>query len=129
VLIVEDEVLVRIALADYLQECGFKVFGASNVPDAIEVLQSQTEIDVVFTDIELKGEQTGFDLSHWVRQHRSDLVLVLTSGDANKTAAAKDLCAKEPFFAKPYELEAVVKQFRALIESKRNGHPGGTGRS
>jgi DNA-binding response OmpR family regulator len=123
VLVVEDEVLLRLALADYLQECGFKVFGAGSVAEAIEVLQSETELDVVFTDIELKGGQSGFELAHWARQHRSDLVLVLTSGDAKKAAAAKDLCEKEPFFAKPYDLASVVKQFRALIDSRRKDPP------
>jgi DNA-binding NtrC family response regulator len=128
VLVVEDEVLLRLALADYLQECGFKVFGAASVAEAIEILQSETEVDVVFTDIELKGEQTGFDLAQWVRKHRSGLLLVLTSGDAKKATAAKELCEKEPFLAKPYDLDKVVKQLRALIESRQKATPEDAGR-
>ena len=119
ILIVEDEILVRLALSDFLQECGFKVFEAGSVEEAIEALTlNETAIDLVFSDVHLKGALTGFDLAKWVRENQPGLPFVLTSGDQKKAAAANELCEAEPFLAKPYDLEIAVKQFRALIAAK-----------
>jgi hypothetical protein len=57
ILIVEDEILIRSTLSDYLQDCGLKVLEASNAAEAIEILQAgQTTIELVFTDVMLAGE-------------------------------------------------------------------------
>ena len=80
VLVVEDEVLIRLVIADYLRECGFKVYEAATALEAIEVLESdQASIDLVFTDIRLPGEINGFALGQWVRANRPGLPVILTS--------------------------------------------------
>ena len=118
ILIVEDEVLIRMTLSDYLQECGFKVFEAGTAAEAIEMLQAnQSAIDLVFSDAHLPGEMTGFALAQWVRTNRPGLPVVLTSGDRKKAEEARELCENEPFFGKPYDVVLVVQQFRALIEA------------
>jgi DNA-binding NtrC family response regulator len=119
VLVVEDEVLIRLVIADYLRECGFKVYEAATALEAIEVLESdQASIDLVFTDIRLPGEINGFALGQWVRANRPGLPVILTSGDSKKSDAAKELCENEPFFAKPYDVELVVARIRSTIEAK-----------
>ena len=71
VLMVEDDVIVRMATSDYLQECGFKVIEASTAAEAITMIQSaEFPIDVVFTDVQMPGEMNGFGLAKWVREHR-----------------------------------------------------------
>lgn len=118
ILIVEDEVLVRIALSDYLQECGFKVLEAGNADDAIEILEkSGFTIDVVFSDVQMPGSMDGFCLAQWIRANRPGLPVLLTSGDEKKTVTAKMLCEKEPFLEKPYDLKVVVGNIRAAIEA------------
>jgi len=120
VLIVEDEVLLRITFADYLQECGFKVFEAGSVAEAKEILESdRTVIDVVFTDVRLPGEADGFELARWIRKARPGLSVIMCSGDAKMAEAAKDLCEDSPFFAKPYDVAVVVAQIRSLIDRRR----------
>jgi CheY-like chemotaxis protein len=122
VLVVEDEVLIRLVIADYLRECGFKVYEAATALEAIEVLESdQASIDLVFTDIRLPGEINGFALGQWVRANRPGLPVILTSGDSKKSDAAKELCENEPFFAKPYDVQLVVARIRSTIEAKRKG--------
>jgi DNA-binding NtrC family response regulator len=119
VLVVEDEVLIRLVIADYLRECGFKVYEAATALEAIEVLESdQASIDLVFTDIRLPGEINGFALGQWVRANRPGLPVILTSGDSKKSDAAKELCENEPFFAKPYDVQLVVARIRSIIEAK-----------
>jgi DNA-binding NtrC family response regulator len=119
ILVVEDEVLIRLVIADYLRECGFKVYETGSAQEAIEILKSdQAAIDLVFTDIRLPGEINGFALGQWVRTNRPGLPIILTSGDSKKSDAAKELCENEPFFAKPYDVQLVVAQIRAIIEAK-----------
>lgn len=123
VLVVEDEVLIRLAIADYLRECGFKVYEAGTAADAVAIIESgQASIDVVFTDIRLPGPTNGFELAQWIRTNRPGLSVLLTSGDAKKSEAAKELCENEPFFAKPYDVKVVVARIRSIIETKSGKH-------
>lgn len=124
VLVVEDEVLIRIALSDYLQECGFKVLEAGNADEAVEIIQhSSVTIDLVFSDVVMPGSMDGFGLAKWIRINRAGLPVILTSGDAGKADAAKALCEREPFLAKPYDLENLVKHIRTLIDSAKTRTP------
>ena len=65
VLIVDDEFLIRIALSDFLQECGFKTLEATSAERAVAVLETQEfVIDVVLTDVRMPGEMNGFGLAY-----------------------------------------------------------------
>jgi CheY-like chemotaxis protein len=124
ILVVDDEVLIRMAISDFLQECGFKVFEASNADEAIEMIQShQSVLDLVFSDVRMPGEMDGFGLSKWIRQN-TKIPVILTSGDAKKTDAAHELCAQEPFLAKPYDLHYVVGQIRETIGKQKKSADG-----
>ena len=120
ILLVVDEVLVRLALSDYLQECGFKVYEAGTAAEAIEILDSkEVIIDLVFSDVRMPGEMDGFGLASWVRAYRPGIPVILTSADGKKSDAAKELCENEPFFAKPYDVKRVVARIRTLIDAGR----------
>jgi DNA-binding response OmpR family regulator len=118
ILIVEDEVLIRLALSDYLQECGFKVYEAGTAAEAIAILESgRSDIDLVFSDVRMPGEIDGFGLASWIHAHRPGLPVLLTSGDRRKSEVAQDICANDPFFAKPYDLRLVVARMRTVIDA------------
>jgi CheY-like chemotaxis protein len=68
VLVVEDETLVRMFMADFLDEAGFKVFEAVNADEALTVLQARPDIQVVVTDIEMPGTMNGLELTRVVRE-------------------------------------------------------------
>jgi DNA-binding response OmpR family regulator len=115
-LIVEDEALIRVALSDYLQDCGYKVLDASTADEAVLIIeQGEAIIDLVFSDVKMPGS----GLAQWLRANRPGLPIILTSGDEKKTSAAKELCETEPFMAKPYDLKMVVAKIRATINSSR----------
>ena len=118
ILIVEDEVLIRFVLADYLRECGFKVLEAGDAAEAIQIIEAEVDIDLVFSDVQMPGEMDGFGLAQWVRRNRPKLPITLTSGDSKKSAAAKELCENEPFFAKPYDVAKVVAHIRVRLGLK-----------
>jgi DNA-binding NtrC family response regulator len=108
VLIAEDEVLIRFALSDCLVDRGFKVFGVGSAAEAIDVLEAEPDIDLVFSDIRMPGPLNGIDLAKWVHAHRPGLAVVLTSGDARRTALVSSIRPEEPFIAKPYDVESVA---------------------
>jgi CheY-like chemotaxis protein len=63
ILVVEDEVLIRLPLAEYLRDCGYSVFEASNVAEAKAVLDADTPVDLVFSDVNMPGNENGFALA------------------------------------------------------------------
>ena len=118
ILIVDDEPLIRMGLSDFLQDCGFKVLEASNAGEAVEMIKSSTvSIDLVITDVRMPGDMDGFGLAQWVRANRPGLAVILCSGDAKKAEVARDFCADEPFFRKPYDLQMLVAKIRQTLGS------------
>lgn len=83
ILVVEDEILVRMPLAEYLRDCGYRVFEAASVAEAKAVLDADTPVDLVFSDVNLVGAENGFALASWVHQHHPATKVLLTSGVAN----------------------------------------------
>jgi len=115
ILVVEDEVLVRLAIADYLRDCGYKVFEAGNVAEAKSVLKTDPSVDLVFSDVQMPGGETGFDLAVWVGRHYPAIRVVLTSGLAGATEKARDICHEGPLVAKPYDHEMVLLRIQELL--------------
>ena len=80
VLFVEDEALIRMDMAEFLRECGYRVHEAANADEALEALQSKFAIDLVFTDINLPGGMDGLELSEWVLSNRPGVKVLVTTG-------------------------------------------------
>jgi DNA-binding NtrC family response regulator len=120
ILVVEDELLLRMAISDYLQECGFKIYEAVTASEAIEMIESgRFVIDLVFSDVRTPGKVDGFGLAQWVRKNRPGLPVILTSGDAKKSEVAKALCENEPMFEKPYDLDLVLAHIRTVMAQQK----------
>jgi DNA-binding NtrC family response regulator len=118
VLIAEDEMLIRFALSDCLAERGFRVFEAASASEAIDVLEQEPEIELVFTDIRMPGPMNGIDLANWIHAHRPGLPIVLTSGDARKAEVAAKMTPEEPFIPKPYDVQTVADQISDIAQHK-----------
>jgi CheY-like chemotaxis protein len=119
VLVVEGEVLMRMVIAEYLRDCGFKVIEAANADEALMVLQqSELTINVVFTDIEMPGSMDGFALSQWVRRHRQRTEVILAGSPTRAANAAGELCQEGPALAKPYEPQVLLDRIKRLLASQ-----------
>lgn len=124
VLVVEDEVLIRLTISDYLRHCGYRVLEAANATEALTILEkADIEIDVVLSDIEMPGSMDGFGLAQWVRANRTGLDVVLVGTVERAANAAAELCEEGPTLAKPYEPQIVVERIRRLLatRSRRGG--------
>jgi CheY-like chemotaxis protein len=91
--VVEDDVLVRIPIAQYLRDCGYKVIEAVDADEAMVVLlYRETVLDVVLSDIEMPGSVDGFGLAKWIREHRPGLDVILAGTVPREAERAKELC-------------------------------------
>lgn len=118
VLVVEDEVLIRLTVAEYLRECGFEVLEAANAAEAQAVLASGLSVDVVLSDVQMPGELDGFAFARWVRQRYAGLPVILTSGAARIAKDAAGLCEQANFFSKPYDHRELAKHIRAVLAAR-----------
>ena len=114
ILVVDDEILVRIVIAEYLRDCGYRVLEAGSADDAVAVLGSKLKVDIVFTDLELPGHSSGLELARWIRRRHPDVRVIVTSGVYSSAELAGELCEAGPPIAKPYESDAVVQRIRTL---------------
>ena len=115
VLVVEDEILVRMVIADYLRHCGYRVIEASSADEAMIVLQHKdTEVDVVFSDVEMPGSMDGFQLAKWLRVNRPTVDVVLAGSVTRAADAAAELCESGPV-PKPYEPQIAADRIKQLM--------------
>jgi DNA-binding response OmpR family regulator len=116
VLVVEDEVLIRLVIADYLRECGYRVHEAANADEAVAVLEApEVEVHLVFSDVIMPGSMDGFGLARWVRANHPRVDVVLTSGIDRSAEIAGTLCEAGPLVDKPYEPQGVVDRIKQLL--------------
>jgi two-component system, response regulator PdtaR len=115
VLVVEDDVLVCFAIADYLRNACYAVIEAANANEALEVFASGVQVDVVFTDVQMPGAMDGLMLGLWVYEHHPHVQVLVTSGKGD-AARSSGLITDDAFFAKPYRLEAVAARIHSLVE-------------
>lgn len=119
VLVVEDEVLIRLAAADHLRRCGFKVAEASTGAEAQELILAGLKVDLVFSDITMPGPIDGVALTQWLHVHAPDVPVVLTSGVTSSLEAAREACANVRWVApKPYDYDGVVVQIRSVLAAR-----------
>jgi DNA-binding NtrC family response regulator len=117
VLIVEDEILIRMLLADALRQADCDVIEAANAEEALVVLHTSQEPDVLVTDVRMPGSVDGFELAAYVRRTKPGLKVIITSGHAGPNGA---IGLADAFLPKPYELGAIVGCIRALMATHEN---------
>lgn len=110
VLLVEDEVLIRLMIAEELRGRGIQVLEASSAEEALTVLASALPVHLLFTDIHLPGAMNGVALASLARMRYPHLKLIITSSQEPAGAAIAD-----SFIPKPYDLPAVTRQVEALL--------------
>ena len=100
VLIVEDEVFVRIIAADLLTDSGFQVLEAANADEALALLAEHRDVAVLFTDVNMPGEMDGLALAQHVVASRPEIKVIVTSG--RQWLQRSDLPDDGLFLPKPY---------------------------
>lgn len=115
VLVVEDEWMLREAIAQELRGAGCEVLEARTAEEAIACVHANGRIDAVFTDIQLGGGLDGWDVAEQVRAVHADVGIIYASGNA---ADRSRRVADSHFFDKPYDPAAVVAACRHHAQSR-----------
>lgn len=113
VLIVEDDALVRMDTAEMVEDAGYHALEASNADEAIRLLETRNDIDVVFTDVEMPGSMDGIRLAHAVSRRWPPVKLIAASGRPQFTV--DDLPKGGRFLSKPYRPHEVRRTLDELL--------------
>jgi CheY-like chemotaxis protein len=119
--VVEDEVLIRLHLAEELREAGYTVIEAADGHEAIAVLSSVNDIGLVLTDIRMPGSVDGTALARWLRTEFPRIKIVLISTEIHPgTLQEFDAC-----FTKPIRFDDLMRCVRQLLpQAERGGSAG-----
>jgi CheY-like chemotaxis protein len=112
ILFVEDEPLIRMDMAEFLRECGYRVHEAANAAEALEALQAKFAIDLVFTDINLPGGMNGLELADWISGNRPGVKTVITTGRPIEHGAPP---MRDAFLPKPYTGRDLLDRVRQAL--------------
>ena len=113
ILVVEDEAIVLMDVADQLEAEGFRVYTAFNADVAIELMIAHIDIRLVFTDIDMPGTMNGLKLVEAVRKRWPPVKLIVTSGHHVVNIAG--LPKGSVFISKPYLHSAVLGSMNSLL--------------
>lgn len=116
-LIVDDEVELAELAAATLQDLGYRILTAHSGPEALQVLDAEPHVDLLFSDVIMPGGVDGFALAEKARLINPDIAVVLASGFTGKLNddRARDSVAYE-LMAKPYELNDMARTIRAALQ-------------
>jgi CheY-like chemotaxis protein len=108
VLVVEDELFVRLMAVDAIEDAGYVAIEAENADRALTLLGERTDIAVLFSDIKMPGELDGLGLAATVCERWPDIQVVLTSGHLYRNDI--ELPASLPFLQKPYRARELIAE-------------------
>lgn len=120
VLVADDEVLVRAAIAGYLRECGYRVVEAANAEEARTVLaDTDIRVDVVLSAVEMSGDMDGFGLARWTRENCPGVEVILAGTSKAAAKEAAELCDDGPSLKRPYEPQSVHDRIRRHLARRK----------
>lgn len=123
-LLVEPDLAVRIPLAEYLRECGYRVLEAITTDEAMVILrESGMPVAIVLAATDAPGQVDGFGLARWMRQSGLGIEIILSGSLARTAEKAGDICENGPVMAKPYHHQLLLDRIKALIAARDRGKP------
>ena len=113
VLVVEDEVLIRMGAVDLVESAGFEAVEARDADEAIQILKARSDIGLVFTDVDMPGTMDGLKLCRYIRERWPPVRLIVASGMAILDQSQLPEGAR--FFPKPYVEQSIVEAIRGMF--------------
>jgi two-component sensor histidine kinase/ActR/RegA family two-component response regulator len=113
VLVVEDEMVMRMRAVDIVEDAGFTPVEAVNADEALSILESRSDISLLFTDIQMPGSMDGLVLAHAVHKRWPSIKIILVSGQVKLSDADKP--ANSRFFGKPLEVTQMIAELQEMV--------------
>jgi CheY-like chemotaxis protein len=113
VLVVEGEMLLRMRAVDMVEDAGYIPVEAVDADEAVAILESRSDIVLMFTDIQMPGSMDGLKLAHTVHERWPPIKIILVSGQLKP--ATIDLPAASRFYGKPLEAKEMIAEIQSMI--------------
>jgi two-component system, response regulator PdtaR len=113
VIIVDDDVFERMGASYMFSDAGYRVLEARSADEALQFIESSSDVGLLFTDVSMPGSMSGSDLAHRVAERWPDIGLIITSGRPRP----EPLPSGAKFHAKPYEPSNVLQHARNMMVS------------
>ena len=97
--VVEDELLLRLDLSNQLHSAGFEVIESQRADEALKLLATKIDVDLILTDIRMPGQVDGLGLVSFVQRQDRDIKLILLSAYVDVTASRRRrvFCQARPY--------------------------------
>ena len=105
VLVVEDDPILMLSLVDFVEEAGCEAVEATSVVEAIQLLETRTDIRTVFTDLDMRGSTAGMRLAVAIRERWPPLELLMISSQPWDRA---QIPARGVVLGKPFDRRKIV---------------------
>ena len=113
VLVVEDEMLLRMRVVNMVEDAGYIPVEAVDADEAFAILQSRSDIALLFTDIQMPGSMNGLELARAVRERWPPIKIILASGQLK--LSREDIPNDSRFFGKPLEAGEMIAEMQDMI--------------
>jgi two-component sensor histidine kinase/ActR/RegA family two-component response regulator len=113
VLVVEDEMVLRMKAVDIVEDAGFTALEAVNADEAMSILESRSDISLLFSDIQMPGSMDGLKLAHAVHDRWPSIKIILVSGQIKLSDVDKP--ANSRFFGKPLEVKQMIAELQDMV--------------
>jgi len=113
VLVVEDEMLLRMRAVDMVEDAGYTSVEAVDADAAFAILESRSDIALLFTDIQMPGSMDGLKLAHAVHERWPPIKIILVSGQLK--VSNSEIPPNSRFFGKPLEANEMIAEMQDMI--------------
>src|SRR3984893_12440354 len=120
VLVVEDEMLLRMRAVDMVEAAGYIPVEAADADQAVAILESRSDIALMFTDIQMPGSMDGLGLAHSVHERWPPIKIIMVSGQLK--VANTDIPTDSRFFEKPCEAGEMIAEMQSMIGQAGRRH-------
>ena len=113
VLVVEDEMVLRLRAVDIVEDAGFTAVEAVSADEALAILESRSDISLLFSDIQMPGSMDGLMLAHAVHERWPAIKIILVSGQVRLSDTDKP--ADSRFFGKPLVVKQMISELQEMV--------------
>ncbi|MGE9008791.1 response regulator [Leptospira interrogans] len=113
VLVVEDEMMLRMRVVDMVEDAGYVPVEAVDADEAMAILRSRSDIALMLTDVQMPGSMNGLQLAHAVRENWPPIKIILASGQLKLSDG--DIPLDSRFFGKPLQSDEIIAEMREML--------------
>jgi CheY-like chemotaxis protein len=114
VLVVDDDDVLRMYAAEVVADAGFTPLEAANADEAVAILESRSDISLVFTDIQMPGSMDGLALARTVHDRWPGIKIILVSGRVELSERESPVDSR--FFRKPFTMKQMIEGLQDMIQ-------------